>query len=55
MEQLVETMDLNEIAALLGISRSELVKRCRSLGIPVDGTGEDDESASFVGYWKPVS
>lgn len=43
LEQLVETMDLNEIAALLGISRSELVKRCRSLGISVDGTGEDDE------------
>ncbi len=43
LEQLVETMNLGEIAALLGITRYELVKRYRSIGIPVDGIGEEDE------------
>lgn len=43
LEQLVESMDLGEIAALLGLPRYELVKRCRSLGIPVDGSGEENE------------
>lgn len=42
LEQLVEAMDLGEIAALLGMPRYELVKRCRSLGIPVDGIGEEN-------------
>ena len=43
LEQLVETMDIGEVAGLLGISRWELEKRCQSLGIHIRGANEVEE------------
>jgi len=43
LEQLVDSMDLREIASLLGISRWELEKRCQSLGIHIRGSNEVEE------------
>jgi hypothetical protein len=41
LEQMVETMEIGEIASLLGISRWELEKRCQSLGIHIRGLDEE--------------
>lgn len=43
LEQLVESMDIREVASLLGISRWELEKRCQSLGIHIRGSNEVEE------------
>ena len=43
LEQLVESMDIGEVAGLLGITRWELEKRCQSLGIHFRGSKEVDE------------
>ena len=43
LEQLVESMDIGEVASLLGISRWELEKRCQSLGIHIRGSKEVEE------------
>lgn len=43
LEQLVESMDVGEVAGLLGITRWELEKRCQSLGIHIRGSKEVDE------------
>ncbi len=43
LEQLVESMDIGEVAGLLGISRWELEKRCQSLGIYIGGSNEVEE------------
>jgi hypothetical protein len=43
LEQLVESMDIGEVAGLLGISRWELEKRCQSLGIHIRGSNEVEE------------
>ncbi len=43
LEQLIETMELSEVAGLLGISRWELEKRCQSLGIHRRGSEEEEE------------
>ena len=42
LEQMVETMEIGEIANLLGISRWELEKRCQSLGIHMRGLEEEE-------------
>ena len=42
LEQMVETMEIGEIANLLGISRWELEKRCQSLGIYMRGLEEEE-------------
>ena len=43
LEQLVESMDIGEVASLLGIPRWELEKRCLSLGIDIRGSKEVEE------------
>ena len=43
LEQLLVEMGSANVASLIGISRWELERRCRSLGVRLDGTLEEDE------------